>query len=170
MSDDKCVYDASRECVGVKQANKVMSEVHILDQRLSDYQSRVQDTTSKFGARIGKLEAHNDVQDEQMRQIKETQSEIKHEIEQSRREQKDSISDLKSDHKESMNELKRTTKEILDVVTPMQHKLNDVDYLKKDVNELKIKPAKRWESIVGQIITLIVAALVGAIISRFGLS
>ena len=39
-----------------------------------------------------------------------------------------------------------------------------------DVDELKEKPGKRWESTVGQIIGLVVAALVGLLLARLGLS
>ena len=46
---------------------------------------------------------------------------------------------------------------------------SDVKEIKADVKTLASKPAKQWESLVSQIITLVVAAVVGFIIARIGL-
>lgn len=46
---------------------------------------------------------------------------------------------------------------------------NDVKEIKNDVKTLTGKPAKRWESLVSQIITLVVAAVVGFFLARIGL-
>lgn len=45
----------------------------------------------------------------------------------------------------------------------------DVQEIKTDVKELKNKPAKRWDNLVTQIITIIVAALAGYVLSKIGL-
>ena len=45
----------------------------------------------------------------------------------------------------------------------------DVKEIKDDVKSIKDKPAKRWESVVTQIITILVAAIVGFILAKFGL-
>jgi uncharacterized protein YoxC len=44
-----------------------------------------------------------------------------------------------------------------------------VSRLTGEVEELKEKPAKRWDSIVGQIVAIIVAAALGYLLSQFGL-
>jgi len=44
----------------------------------------------------------------------------------------------------------------------------DMDIFRKDVDELKAKPAKRWEAAVGQIVSLIIAAAFGAVIMKIG--
>lgn len=46
---------------------------------------------------------------------------------------------------------------------------SDVKEIKKDVKELTGKPGKRWESLVSQVITLVVAAVVGFLLARIGL-
>ena len=46
---------------------------------------------------------------------------------------------------------------------------NDVKEIKEDVKTLTSKPAKRWESLMSQIITLIVAAVVGFVLAKIGL-
>jgi hypothetical protein len=46
---------------------------------------------------------------------------------------------------------------------------NDVKEIKSDVKSLTSKPAQRWESMISQIITIIVAAIAGFILAKFGL-
>ena len=46
---------------------------------------------------------------------------------------------------------------------------NDVKEIKDDVKEIKNKPAKRWDSITSQIITILVSAIVGFILAKIGL-
>lgn len=46
---------------------------------------------------------------------------------------------------------------------------NDVKEMKADVKSILNKPAKRWDDMVGQIITLIIAAFVGYVLSKIGL-
>lgn len=46
---------------------------------------------------------------------------------------------------------------------------NDVKEIKNDVKTLTSKPAQRWESLVSQLITLVVAAVVGFILAKIGL-
>ena len=46
---------------------------------------------------------------------------------------------------------------------------NDVKEIKNDVKSLTSKPGKRWDNLVSQIITLVVAALVGFLLAKFGL-
>jgi predicted nucleic acid-binding Zn-ribbon protein len=45
---------------------------------------------------------------------------------------------------------------------------NDVKEIKNDVKSLASKPAKRWESLVNQVITILVAAIAGFILAKFG--
>lgn len=45
----------------------------------------------------------------------------------------------------------------------------DVREIKDDVKSIKDKPAKRWDTVVTQIITILVAAVVGFVLAKFGL-
>ena len=45
----------------------------------------------------------------------------------------------------------------------------DVKEIKDDVKDIKDKPAKKWESLVTQIISIVVAAVAGFILAKFGL-
>lgn len=162
---ESCLLDPQRDCIGLKRAEEVAGDLKSLDRRLSEFQHSVSDTNGRFGGRIGKLEAHNEVQDEQVRQIKETQAEIKREIATAQKEQKNSIAELRMEHKESMAELRATNKEILDAVTPMKHKVENLEHLSEEVDDLKEKPAKKWENIVWEVVkwgVLLVLAIVAA--------
>lgn len=46
---------------------------------------------------------------------------------------------------------------------------NDVKEIKSDVKSLTSKPGQRWDSLVSQIITIIVAAIAGFILAKIGL-
>lgn len=46
---------------------------------------------------------------------------------------------------------------------------SDVKEIKADVKSMASKPAKRWENLVSQIITLVVAAIVGFIMAKIGI-
>ena len=46
---------------------------------------------------------------------------------------------------------------------------SNVEEIKDDVKSLKSKPAKRWESLVTQIITIVVAAVAGFVLAKIGL-
>lgn len=46
---------------------------------------------------------------------------------------------------------------------------NDVKEIKSDVKSLTSKPAKKWDSLVDQIITIVAAAVVGFILAKIGL-
>ena len=170
MSDDKCLLDPQRDCYGKKRAEEVAGEVKALDRKLSDFQHSVAETNSRFGSRIGSLEAHNEVQDEQVRQIKETQQEIKREIAEAQKEQKDSLAELRKEHKESMTELKKSNKEILDAVMPLKHKVDGLERLEDEVEGIKAKPGETWEHIKKQGLGWAVALLLALLAAALGLS
>lgn len=46
---------------------------------------------------------------------------------------------------------------------------NDVKEIKSDVKSLANKPAQRWENLIGQIIGIVCAAVVGFLLAKFGL-
>lgn len=164
---ENCIIDPERDCLGLKRAEEVAGDVKALDRRLTDFQQSVSETHGRFGGRIGKLEAHNEVQDEQVRQIKETQMEIKREITEAQRDQKDSIAELRKEHKESMAELTKSNKEILDAVTPLKHKVEGLERLSTEVEEIKAKPGETWEHIkkqgLGWLVTIILALIAAAL-------
>lgn len=46
---------------------------------------------------------------------------------------------------------------------------NDVKEIKNDVKSLTGKPAQRWENLITQLITIVVAAVAGFILAKIGL-
>ena len=46
---------------------------------------------------------------------------------------------------------------------------NDVKEIKSDVKSLTNKPAKRWDNLVSQVISILIAGIVGFILAKFGL-
>lgn len=158
-----------KECIGIKRAEEVSADVRALEKSLSEFQRTVTDTNARFGGRIGKLEAHNDVQDEQLRQIREVQAEIKRDIAEARSEQKNSIAELRAEQKESMNDLRRGNREILDALSPMQQRVTALEHMAEDVEKLKRKPGETWEHIKKQGIGWIVVLMLAIVAVALGL-
>lgn len=46
---------------------------------------------------------------------------------------------------------------------------SDVKEIKNDVKSLTSKPAKRWDNLINQIITILVAAVAGFILAKIGM-
>lgn len=50
-----------------------------------------------------------------------------------------------------------------------EHIMEKLDQLAGDVKELKEKPAKRWEGMIKKVLEMIIAAVAGFFLARFGL-
>lgn len=139
MTDDKCLLDPQRDCLGLQETKRLEADLNELRRQNAG-------THERFGARIGKLESHAEVQDVKFETII------------------DKLGGLSTD----MRELKDESKEVNRQLPALSHKVESLKALDDDVDALKEKPGKRWESLVGQIIGLVVAALAGAVIARLG--
>lgn len=73
------------------------------------------------------------------------------------------------DHKELRDRLAQLEKE--EAVQMVQYRtiLDKLDTLSEKVGALEAKPAKRWEGLVSQVITLVAAALIAFLLGRVGL-
>ena len=142
--EEKCSIEPRREC-DVKQ------RVIQVENELNDLRRQNAGTHERFGERIGELESHNKVQDVEMRSLQKT------------------MDDMSGDLRELKTEARGISTQLPVIATQVaaiheRHKATDAD-----VDELKEKPGKRWEATVGQIIGLVVAALVGLLLARLGL-
>lgn len=142
--DEKCTTEPKREC-------DVRQMVRQVEHELNDLRRQNAGTHERFGERIGDLEAHNKVQDVEVKNLQK------------------SIDGMSGDLREVKAEAKEISKQLPVIATQVNaihesHKATDAD-----VDELKGKPAKRWEATVGQIIGLVVAAVVGMVLARWGL-
>lgn len=67
---------------------------------------------------------------------------------------------------DDLDELVSTVKVLADREVRVE---NDVKEIKDDVKSLKIKPLKRWDSIVNTVLIALVTAIVGFLLARLGL-
>lgn len=67
---------------------------------------------------------------------------------------------------DNLDELVGTVKVLADREERVE---DDVKEIKSDVKTLASKPGKRWENLVTQIITIIVAAVAGFILAKIGM-
>lgn len=67
---------------------------------------------------------------------------------------------------DNLDELVGTVKVLADREERVE---DDVKEIKSDVKSLTGKPAKRWDNLINQIITILVAAVAGFILAKIGL-
>ncbi|MCI8537849.1 MAG: hypothetical protein HFF18_04195 [Oscillospiraceae bacterium] len=143
--EEKCTVDPQRGCEVRQMVRQVEADLHDLRRQNSG-------THERFGERIGDLEAHNKVQDVEVKNLGK------------------SIDSMSGD----LREVKSETKEISKQLPVIANQVNAIHESQRavdtDVDALKEKPAKRWESMVGQIIGIVVAAVMGFILAKIGLS
>lgn len=167
--DEKSAWPPGSDLPGIKRAEETAVEVKALGKELTEFKKSVSETNTRFGVRIGALEGHNLVQDEQLRQIQQTQREIKENISTGQKEQKEAIGEFKAEYRESMKELKGSNKEILDALSPLTHKMERLDNLEEDVEELKGKSGKTWEDIKSKAIGWVLLLVLGIVAVALGL-
>ena len=168
--DEKCILNPERDCLGLRRAEEVAGDVKVLDRKLDDLRENISGTSNRFGTRIGALEANEKVRDEQYRHVHEKLADITSDMADFQRENKNSIAELRKEHKESMEELRKGNREILDAVTPLKHKVESLEHLEDDVEELKEKPGKTWEHIKTQALGWAVAVVLAIIAAAMGIS
>ena len=66
---------------------------------------------------------------------------------------------------DNLDELVGTVKVLADREERVE---DDVKEIKSDVKSLTDKPAKKWDNLVNQVISILVAGIVGFILARFG--
>lgn len=167
---DKCILDPERDCIGLRRVEEVAGDVKVLDRKLDELRENVSGTNNRFGTRIGTLEANEKVRDEQYKHVHEKLADITRDMADFQRENKNTIAELRKEHKESMEELRKGNREILDAVTPLKHRVEDLEQLEDDVEKLKEKPGKTWEHIKTQAIGWVVAAVLTIIAAVLGIS
>ena len=170
MEENRCILDPERDCLGLRRAEEVAGDVKALDRKLDELRQGASETNARFGGRIGRLEAREEVREEQYKHVREKLEGITRDMEVFQRENKDSVAELRREHKESMEELRKGNREILDAVTPLKHKVEGLAHLEEDVEELKKKPGKTWEHIKAQALAWAVAAVMAIIAGAMGIS
>lgn len=69
----------------------------------------------------------------------------------------------------SLEEMKRDSKAIAEKLPPLTHKVEQLEKVSGDVDELKEKPAKRWDGIVDKALWAVCAAVIAFLLGRMGL-
>lgn len=137
---DRCVVDPGRDCLGLIRAQELEDSLRALDERNGkDHR--------EFREKIVEVEKEAIKQSGQFAMILQTLGEIK---------------ESNTDMVVALNALKPKA----DAVDGLEE---DVKKLDAEMDEMKSKPAKRWENAVGQVIGIVIAAVVGYILAMVGL-
>lgn len=141
---EKCLIDPERDCFGLKKAEE-------LERDLNELRKQNNNSHERFFDRLTELEKSEGVQGEQYKNI---------------------LSRL-GDLSNNLHDMKNETRDAVSKLPGITHKLDDLgnrtDSLLEDVDELKEKPAKKWENVTGQIVAIVIAAVVGLVLGQIGL-
>ena len=130
----------------------VRDDVLALKTEFADFRRQNTKTHENFGERLGDLEAENKIRKVEVSNV-----------------QKD-VASIGDDLKEIKAEAKDMSRQFPVIAEQVKSIHENSKAMDADVDELREKPGKRWESVVGQIIGLVVAALVGLLLARMGLN
>ena len=86
------------------------------------------------------------------------------EVEERSKSNKHRLDDMEK-RQDNLDELVGTVKVL---VVREENVENDVKEIKSDVKSLTGKPAKKWDNLINQVISIIVAGVVGFILAKFG--
>lgn len=149
MPDDgKCAFHPEVDCHAFAKTAALEKDISDLKEEIRNIRQQSSATHQRLFDRLNEVEAGEKVQSEQYKQIQEKMDE-----------NKSSIAEIKADNKIMMGQLN-------DILV----KITEVDSLKSSVEELKAKPAKRWEELVKQVLSLLVGAVVAIIFVKIGLA
>lgn len=138
---EKCIINPERDCLGLIKAMEVERDVNELRKQNSSSHERMFE-------RLGELEKQDGIQGVQYGNILEKLEDMT-----------ENLSELRADNKEAISQ-----------IPPLVHRVDSLEQLSEDVNELKAKPAKRWESAIEKAIGILVAAVVGFMLAKIGLT
>lgn len=141
----KCAIDAGRDC-------EVRQLVKQVERDLNTMRSQNAETHERFGARIGDLEAHNKVQDAEVRNLGK------------------SIDNMSGDLKEVKAEAKEISKQLPVIASQVNAIHESHKAAVADVDELKGKPGKTWEDIKSKALGWGVALVLAIVAAALGLS
>ena len=85
------------------------------------------------------------------------------------REQINNISGAINEQRELTKAVQTLTLTIRDLANEQKNLSDTVSCVRKDVDELKEKPAKRWENLVSIVISIVVTALLTFALTKTGL-
>lgn len=86
------------------------------------------------------------------------------EVEERSKSNKHRLDDMEK-RQDNLDELVGTVKVL---VVREENVENDVKEIKSDVKSLTGKPAKKWDNLINQVISILVAGVVGFILAKFG--
>lgn len=137
---DKCLINPEQDCYGLQKAREIELDLNELRRQNSKSHERIFE-------RLGNAETKESVLEVQHKNVL------------------DKLENLSGD----IAELKTDSKEIVSKLPPLTHRVEKLEGMSEDVEELKEKPAKRYEKVVETIISLVVAAVVGYMLAVMGL-
>lgn len=125
----------------------IAGRVSELEHDLADLRKQNNSTHERVFDRIGELEKVEGIQGEQFKHIVEK------------------LGDITS----VVTEVRMDSKNLVGQMQPIINKLDNIETLEKNVEEIKMKPAKKWDGVVEKIIMMVVTAVATFVLAKIGL-
>lgn len=164
-NNGKCLLDPERDCYGLIKAKE-------LEDELNEFKRQNHDSHVRLFNGLASLESTTKVQAERYRQIDEKLDDIADSIA-GVSGKVDGIEKNANDLKWLKGSLEKFEKKLGEVegtANKAADLLDDVKDLGDDVDEIKSKPAKRWESMWGIVAGVVITAIVTLLLAKIGLT
>lgn len=130
-----------------EKLNNIASKVSDLEKDVGELRRQNSASHERIFDRVGALETEESVQKEQYKYIIEKLTMIS-----------DSLVTMQSQTADSISK-----------INPLIQKMDAVDKLNEEIDELKEKPAKQWDNLTKTIIGIIIAAVMTLVLTKIGL-
>lgn len=133
--------------ITTEKLNNIINKVSDLEKDVGELRRQNSASHERLFDRVGALEKEEGVQQEQYKYIIEKLA---------------SISD-------NLVTMQKQTSESIGKIEPLVQKMESVEKLGEEIDELKEKPAKQWDNLTKSIIGIIIAAIMGLVLAKIGL-
>lgn len=140
MQDGKCTMNSEQTCIGLEEVRRVANDLKALEERNGK-------DHKEFREKLSEIEKATIRQAEQFSMILQTLSEIK-------QDNKGVIA--------ALGELKPKAEAVGDLEA-------EVKNLDAEIDKIKEKPAKKWDSAVDKVIMMVIGAVAAYILAKVGL-
>lgn len=141
---DYCKFNPEKECLGMIRYEKLSTE-------LANLREQSHSAHDKLWSELHKLQGAELARDEQYKHILDKLDNLA-----------DNISEFKRDSQETLSQLPS-------LVNKVQTLEENQKTLATDLEEIKSKSGKKWDSMIAQVTSIIVATVVGLVIGKMGL-
>lgn len=179
MADDKCIINPERDCLGILRSKELEKDLGDIEKDLNDLRRQNSSSHERIFDRLQALETQQSIQKEKCQYSQEKLSTAGSDIGNVQKELKEVAGKVdrlthQVENNSRMNgeivELQTDYKSLHRDFMTMGFRVEALEHVATDVNEIKEKPAKKWEDTTGKIMWAVIAAIVALVLTKIGLT